>query len=632
MQIFDYFFAYSNYILIVLLFLDLIFCFLINLFGNINIFFFLQNNYKKYNSVFNEECYTFINGEQHKNNSQECFDHTRYRNYLSCHLGIAPSISQLGRVLVLGSAGKIGLSLVKLLTEKQIPYVEIRGRYQFDLNNSQIYEIFDTLNITHVFDLIRNTEGEKLHNFIYNYFGSKKIIVTRVVNDQIDSKFDQIISHEAFGNQYMRQDSSQIFKRTFNCIVKNKCDFFQFSEKKFYSLSHEISSELLNALFQKVPQIKKPSLKAYNQKQIWNKVLLFKKNKLPINDDFYQIFSEIDQKSIERITKPFLSIGYLTTNDEGHYSKAENTLKMYQKVLNEYPDISLEMTLFWVMKSNDTKFSDCIKFESELNFRLHVIEVSTDMIQMLMNVLNTKFIPEYYFRDVSLKLAKGEFLMTGSSDVYPSPAFFEIVQRKLVGPFTILKSQRIKAGSFDDCFSNYLVKQENVNSFLDNATNPCNFHYYFTNALGDLGDLQGAIRPTINALNGWIFNKFSYEVDAAFVWDLMMFRVPFYIVNMPKSMHKKHKFVSYLTPRFKISPKVKSGMFLCNAIPTKNMKDYIRKNWGVSFDFTFKKGEKKDGKFGHLLYNIICTENNGFFRRSRIEFRIVYNNDETKFN
>ena len=138
--------------------------------------------------------------------------------------------------------------------------------------------------------------------------------------------------------------------------------------------------------------------------------------------------------------------------------------------------------------------------------RLHVIEISNETYQILEKKLKTDFIPEYYFRDISLRLSKGELLFTGSSDVFPSPSFFEIVQRKLIGPFTILKSRRINASkNIDESFLHYFTQPKTVNTYLAEPKEICDFGYYSIFGGGDLGDLQGALKSTILHVNGWIF-------------------------------------------------------------------------------------------------------------------------------
>lgn len=105
------------------------------------------------------------------------------------------------------------------MKEKRIDFVEIRWRLHFDLNNSQIYEIFEYINITHVYDLINNEDGEIVHNKIFDFFNKKGVIVTRIVENKIDTKYDQIIAPKAFGNQYMKIGVSILFNYTFHCIV-----------------------------------------------------------------------------------------------------------------------------------------------------------------------------------------------------------------------------------------------------------------------------------------------------------------------------------------------------------------------------------------------------------------------------
>ena len=122
---------------------------------NIMLLLYQENEEEK---AFTNECYNFINGKQNRTTVKKCFNHMNKRYLLCCHLGVPPSKANKGRILVLGSAGKIGLALTEKLKEKGQKFVEIRGRLLFDLNNSQIYEIFDTINITHVFDLVKNEE------------------------------------------------------------------------------------------------------------------------------------------------------------------------------------------------------------------------------------------------------------------------------------------------------------------------------------------------------------------------------------------------------------------------------------------------------------------------------------------
>lgn len=570
---------------------------------------------------FENECFNFIDNEQNNNNIEDCYVHSAYRYLLCCHLGVPPSQSKIGRILVLGSAGKIGLSLTKILNQNNILFAEIRGKLHFDLRLNSIYEIFDTLNITHVFDLVRSNENESLHEQIFKYFNKRGIVVTRVVENQVNSKYDQIISPQIFGNQFLKIGVSQLFNDTFHCIVKNECNRKHIYSNDLYIPVNEITNELLKAITHKTPQIRKPKVSVFTEKEIWEKVILYKQNKLNKDDKVYPVFEDIYEEEIERKKKPYLTIGYLTSNDKVRYSKAENTIKMYEKILNEYPDINLEMIVLWVKNNDNATFEECMNVGQILKKRLHVYEISQESIQLVLKILKTNYMPEYFFRDVAVRLGSGELLMTGSSDVYPSPLFFEIAQRKLIGPFTILKSLRINAPSFNDSFGMYLKKDEPVASSLDQATKPTSFWKYYNFVQGALGDIQGALRQTMYKMNGWLFDKWVFAADTIFAWDLTMFKVPFYSVSINNSMHQFHVPTSKHSPRFNTKNKPFSRRKnLCKGIPTKNMNENVRSNWGISFDF------QVDNKHCHLVYDVLNENDDHLnYHLYKLQFKIIYN-------
>ena len=109
-----------------------------------------------------------------------------------------------------------------------------------------------------------------------------------------------------------------------------------------------------------------------------------------------------------------------------------------------------------------------------------------------------------------------------------------------------------------------------------------------------------------------------------------MFKVPFYSVEMRYGMHQNHNSVSYNTPKFVIKLKSsKRNLLLCNGIPTKNMDDYVRPNWGISFDFGVKNSSDAIIKYGHLVYDIVPSNNSKLnYNISDFSFRVFYNDNK----
>lgn len=394
---------------------------------------------------------------------------------------------------------------------------------------------------------------------------------------------------------------------------------------------NEISSELIKTLIHKEPKVIKPEFNTFNENEIWSKMISYKQNKMDKKDKLYKVFDDIYNSSVERSKNPYVTIGYLTTNDDSHVQKVKNTLNMYEKILNQFPDINLEIVLFWVQNFNSSSFIEMFDVKENLQKSLRVFEMSKEMVTKVMNILGTKFIPEYFFRDIEVRLGRGELLVSGSADSYPSPTFFEIIQRKLMGPFTVLRSRRIDALPFEEAFNKYLQKQVSVDSMLTNSNKPYRFWRYYDFCRGAYGDMQGALRTTLFKVNGWIFDKYVWAADTALIWDLIMFKVPFYSVIMKDSMHQVLESRSEDTPKFviRLGPSRKN-MLLCSGIPTKNMNDHIRPNWGISFDFAVKNATNVPIKYGHLVYNIIpIIYSKSNYNVSKVSFRIFY--DKNKY-
>lgn len=598
-----------------------IFVYLFISLGKINLDpFFIWPSYKRPNLFF-DECFAFINGDQ-IHNSSKCYVHKYYRKYLSCHFGVAPSQAQDGYILILGSAGRIGLSFTKALKEMNYRFIEIRGKLHFNLNKTEIFELFEHIKIVHVFDFIFSVSGERLHQNILSFFNQKGILVTRVSQTRLSKGFDQVIVKPLiFGNQYLKNGVSTFFNSTFHCLLYNQCEMDASLDDASYISVYDLVPILISRLFHSKPSIIEPKFKTFNTRGIWSRLLLFKSSQLTRNDPFYQIFSDISEAARERSYRPYLSIGYLISDDPPHYLRALKTLQLYDRILKLFPDLSLEIILFFVQYSTNHHFLDVVPVPKALSNILHIFEISNSSLHLIHSVLKTKSLPEYFFRDIEIRLGRGELLMTGSSDVYPSPDFFEIVQRKQMSHFTLLKSYRIPANnSLENYLLNYLQNQENPNAFLIPSLTQADFESsIFKWRIGCIGDTQGALRTTMYHINGWIFGKAVWAVDEAFAYDFLAFKVPAYILTLSNSMHQEHQAISRYTPRFRFK-----GSEICAGYPTKYSRKYRRANWGISYNF--RNGRSK---YGHLVYDVIPNiDNISDFHVSEIFFKLLVNGFE----
>jgi hypothetical protein len=450
----------------------------------------------------------------------------------------------------------------------------------FDLSQRQIYRIFDEMTFSYVIDLVR--ADERVHARIRSYFFARKVQVLRVVESFLDDDWlVQIKAREAFGDQYMKHNVSELFRRIFEHLVEGKVSQSpRFSQTKSYSLASDIADTVLDVVFGKgLSHRISPDLKEYQDVEIWKAAISFRMGVVPRASRLYETLSEISARKDKK--EIYFSQTYITTNDELRLRLAKNTLDMVDHALGVYPDISVEYIQFFIMNSGNATI---FPVGERLASRLHVIEVSNEQLEKLQTILQIpkRVIPEYIFRNIGARLSRGKLIMTGSQDTWPSPALYEIAQRELVGPLTIYKPRRSPADP-EKQHALYANRSGSPYCSLGRAGS-ATFRANFGSARGPVGDMQGGSREQVFALNGWPWGRFVFRADTAFLMDQRAFKVPGYEMLTRFSAHQDHKYVSRATPPYVIRADY------CRGIPSKLTVEGFRPDWGIWYRYVDGKG------------------------------------------
>lgn len=244
-----------------------------------------------------------------------------------------------------------------------------------------------------------------------------------------------------------------------------------------------------------------------------------------------------------------------------------------------------------------------MKLPQQIENHFHIIEVTKKDYEMLCDVLGISYnqLPEYVFRDIGVRLGKGQLLMTGSEDVYPPFGLFDIAQRKLDSPLGILRSSRTEVTEpYEEIYQKYYTSRTpNPYVMIDfQDTYTFDDHYYY--AWGETGDIQGAARRQLYEINGWAWGKWVYFTDGGFLYDQSTFKAPYYEVKFVTSYHQFHPRISSMSVHYDIDDTNAKVTGFCAGYPSKQVDEFVRPNWGVSLDFK----NKTTGKYGHLQYRI----------------------------
>ena len=393
-------------------------------------------------------------------------------------------------------------------------------------------------------------------------------------------------------------------------------------------LSHQIANFLysnLNSFARKADII----LDVYDQQSIWNAMMEYKKGKLNKKSPLYYTFDDIVISYEDLSSSVFLSQVYITTNNNEHLGRAENTLALIDMILEAHPDISAEYIQFVIKTHSNETFTKLARIGEHLKPKLHIIEIEKSEYFKLLNVLNLKphQIPEYYLRNVGVRLGQGKLLMTGSEDIYPSPIYYGIIQRKLISPLMCFRNPRMNLLDTPDVYFQRYKSPIDVPNGKILSEKQGAFWYHYGYVQGPSGDIQGAPREQMYRINGWKWGRETYYVDKAFYMDQKAFKVPTYEIVLHFSGHQRHKLTSNQSPYHYIDsgPFPMRRVMYCAGYASRDMQNTTRKNWGISYDFA-------DGdRWGHFQYKITPVATTPPFI-SNMTFYITYNYKRDEYN
>lgn len=173
------------------------------------------------NTAFDRECYQFVSGsDTDGKDNNSCYSHVPSRNYLSCHLQIAPSEARIPRVLIIGSRGKVGRELVKILAKNKTLFTEVKGSYHINADFGNFGSFLDAANFITMIDLSRPSIPSLRD--LAKYRNMKYIKLVDNIENQ-NSDYVQIKIKEPFGNQYLKIGVSPFFRAIYDCINIDKC-------------------------------------------------------------------------------------------------------------------------------------------------------------------------------------------------------------------------------------------------------------------------------------------------------------------------------------------------------------------------------------------------------------------------
>ncbi|OHS94188.1 hypothetical protein TRFO_11246 [Tritrichomonas foetus] len=534
---------------------------------------------------------------------QKHFTHRDYRKLLPCMLDLDYDFHAKFHVILIGSTSAVAISLMKMLKEAKIEYVEIRGRIQFNLLRDPIWDILHQIqkkiliiDLHHIFD---SYATEKINE----YAEQRKIPIVRLVSSFQNNDFSyQLKIPMVFGPSYHRI-SDCVNARYFDCFLNLSTTPRQCPNTTQYVFSYDVAKYI----FDHIPEYKSqkinsnfitPDLHYYSENEV-SSFIAYKHPRCISRDDTkkdeetktQKVGSRVDNfsipKAFEIIEKDFHSIlPNITTPYVSHVTTVSDlprVINCYQLNLNaislilpDHPMISVEFVCVY-SSLKDLKFEDLYEIPSTVAKYHRVIHISSALHKQINEKVNGQFFPEYIFRNIGARNARGTYIICGSSDVLMPPAFFIAAEQLLFSPLSYMRSRRESILPIE--INRVIQESDKFYYSIQYWLHMENGLTHMSNSLivDACGDFQGCHRLMWEVVRAYVESDRIFHVDSAFAFDLSGFLPPLLVRFMPAEKHISHIKISTRTPHLQIFALYNRGK-LYNGFSSRHAVN--RPNWG----------------------------------------------------
>ena len=542
------------------------------------------------------KCYETISGSQGSKILPDCISHSYYTKYLSCYLKISPDDSRNERVLIIGSHSPVGIELTKLYEEKKVSFAEIKGTKELNLSEKSIFSVLGSIKIKYI--VLLEKENDVMYENIMSFAEKNKVKVFSVV-DKFSGN-NSMFSYEinvgrVMGAEYIKgEKSDSVFLHVFSHLVKHKTGEFsgKVTEEKEI-VSTKAAAKFVFDIVNKENPPKTSTIECFKftSGDIIRGMKLFEKgqsgellNKNEEEKNMHDILKDIMDFPKKR--QLYATIFTIIHNNETDFENAQKLCKAYETIIENYPDLSLELLFIFVSDTFDGKSFSSLQMNEELKKKVRILFVSVESVQEMHKVLSKKEADEY-LKNIGIRNSIGQFVFFTELDFYPSPAFFDVMQRCEFSEFSMIIQKPEYVSSFNA--SVYSLNAGKFQQLIDLRNSSSLFDYTKRYENGFDGFIGGD-RNLIFAMNGFgDYHSFGLDYTAMKIPSLVN---EFYGAQKLEKTKKSSKYASSL----------EYNEDVCRGFMSKDVDSSRKSDWGQSYDFT--NTSRNNNEKGHLTYNV----------------------------
>lgn len=519
----------------------------------------------------------------------ECLDarYTRKMNYtsfcvdredntrLSCMLNIPPSIATKKHVLVIGSMTPIGISLVSELKQRQIPYVEIKGRTQLDLNQMITYDVLRSVEYNLIFICLEHLDDP---SYLLAFIRRLKIPTYTFSKEFSIPETIIIDSPKIIGPQYLS------FHNDLLNVIVSRCEL---NENPSVNYANELlvgSKSAANYLVEKfLPYItgetddypRAVMIPARTSTEKLFETIAAKYPKCDIQLNGNKVLGKIDpdiEDGVDFATNQFtatdevyLSLVFVANELDVTTDNMNKQLGWLDAYLKRYPSTPLEVIVVLLTHSRGIG----VIYPGQ-HIKPHVKVIIVPFDQSKSEETN----PEFLMRNVGIRRASGQFIVAANSDVLVPISLLDAARRREFNTISLIRTE-IHPISFpyDQAVTKFLPQGGTQQIY--SWTNPWK---EVSHNKENHGVLQGCHRKIWETIGGYAEGPWYSQVDVAFLIEFPVITEK----TLIQRFFGAYNFVEQRALSGSGFPNIKkiTEQAVCKGVSPKKLVGVRQKNWG----------------------------------------------------
>jgi hypothetical protein len=500
-------------------------------------------------------------------------------------------------VLVIGSTGLLGLAIAAELRSKRIRFAEIRSHFQFDVSEPSIYQMLEQIPIRAIVNLAHNqtwTQPNFTLKHLHKFCEKHEITIFQPVREFVGLPHTiQIRVPPVWGPTLLLPNLSVPGVHVWECLRLGSTTI-QGDGK--YVFSGDVAAFIVDRItdFLKgvsVPaKIEAPDFPVSSLPEIGD---LLEQHGCRVTGTSaiasgysagqFEIAWDFARRQLTEQRRPYASHVIVASNVPRIIDLFSRVLTYFDAILGLYPAAPLELVcVFCPSEDAFGKFFEVFSVPGSLRRYIRVIEVPPAYVQARRAAHNISYFPEFDMKNIGIRRARGEYVLSANSDIIPPVGFFETVTKRALSPLSYIRSKRILANYSKHAdmivywFSMQLPKWE-FQSFIDVCADR---RYYDKYERDGCGDFQGDHREMWAAVHGFLESQHVFHVDTGISLEFSAFPSMIYARVLGANVHLRHAKESKQTSHFKFyDDAVKNG--IRQGIMTRMTMEYARPHWGA---------------------------------------------------